>query len=79
MSSLEERVQAYAENLRSIAAQLEDIVTVVERANPDTNPGTDEIRGTIGLHRAVATDLDKIIADEPLASWAITGVLPGGD
>lgn len=73
---LRDRVLEYSINLRAIANQLQVIVDAVEAARPDTNPGTQELRDSIRLHRLIADDIDKILRGEELQKWAITGTLP---
>lgn len=74
--SIRDRVVAYSLNLRSIAAQLTDIVTQVEAVRQDVNPQTQELRDSIKLYGLVADDLDKIVNGEELQTFIITGTLP---
>lgn len=75
-SGLRARVVDYAENLRSIADQLEVVVHQVEAIRQDVNPETQPLRDGIRLYRLIAEDLDKVIAGIPLEKFAITGELP---
>lgn len=77
MKGLRGRVAAYIENLRSIADQVEQLVLQIEAARMDVNPETQGLRDTVKLHRSVADDLDKILRNEKLEHWVITGTIPG--
>lgn len=74
--SLRDRVVEYSTNLRSIAAQLRDIVDQVEAVRQDVNPGTQPLRDSIRLYETIADDLDKVLAGQELQKFIITGELP---
>lgn len=71
--SLRDRVVEYSANLRSIAAQLSNIVDQVEAQRQDVNPGTEELRSSIRLYETIADDIDKVLAGQKLETFIITG------
>lgn len=70
------RLDAYIANLQSIASQLDELRDNLERSQLKIDrAAVDELGRTIGMYRAIADDLTKIINGEKLQEFRIEGTL----
>lgn len=70
------RLDAYIANLQSIASQLDELRVNLERSQLKVDgSGIDELGRTVGMYRAIADDLTKVVNGEKLTEFRVEGTL----
>ena len=70
---VQERLEEYAEAMRSTANQMEELAQHLLIVHPDNDVAP--IREGVRLYLLFADDLDKLVAGEELKPFIVTGVV----